>query len=43
MNMKEINIENFALSANIIEQIDFTKNIQLHIKVQNKPEEWRLG
>ena len=23
--------------------IDYSKNIQLHIKVQNKPKEWRLG
>ena len=26
-----------------MDQIDFSKNIQLHIKVQNKPKEWRLG
>lgn len=25
------------------QKIDFTRNIPLHIKVQNKPEEWRLG
>lgn len=24
-------------------KIDFSKNIPLHIKVQNKPNEWRLG
>lgn len=24
-------------------KIDYSKNIQLHIKVQNKPKEWRLG
>ena len=24
-------------------KIDFSKNVPLHIKVQNKPEEWRLG
>ena len=24
-------------------EIDYSKNIQLHIKVQNKPKEWRLG
>ena len=24
-------------------EIDFSKNVQLHIKVQNKPKEWRLG
>ena len=34
------NIENFVLPSDIVERIDFTK---LHIKVQNKPEEWRLG
>ena len=37
------NFENCVYPFDIIEQIDFTKNIQLHIKVQNKPEEWRLG
>ena len=26
-----------------MKEIDYSKNIQLHIKVQNKPEEWRLG
>ena len=26
-----------------MKDIDYSKNIQLHIKVQNKPEEWRLG
>lgn len=26
-----------------INRIDFSKNIQLHTKVQNKPDEWRLG
>ena len=26
-----------------MKEIDYNKNIQLHIKVQNKPEEWRLG
>lgn len=26
-----------------MKEIDYTKNTQLHIKVQNKPEEWRLG
>ena len=26
-----------------MKEIDYRKNIQLHIKVQNKPEEWRLG
>ena len=41
--MKEINVENYVLPFDIVDQIDFTKNIQLHIKVQNKPEEWRLG
>lgn len=24
-------------------EIDYSKNVQLHIKVQNKPKEWRLG
>ena len=24
-------------------EIDYSKNIQLHIMVQNKPKEWRLG
>lgn len=24
-------------------KIDYSKNIQLHNKVQNKPNEWRLG
>ena len=24
-------------------KIDYTKNIMLHIEVQNKPDEWRLG
>lgn len=43
LNMKEINIENLELPIDIVKKIDFTKNIQLHIKVQNKPEEWRLG
>ena len=37
------NFENFALPLYIVEQIDFTKNIQLHTKVQNKPDEWRIG
>ena len=23
--------------------IDYSKNIVLHLKVQNKPKEWRLG
>ena len=41
--MKELEIDKIAISTNIVDQIDFTKNIQLHIKVQNKPEEWRLG
>lgn len=42
--MKEINNENYVLPFDIVDQIDFTKNMQLHIKVQNnKPEEWRLG
>lgn len=27
----------------MMEQIDFSKNVALHIKVQNKPKEWRLG
>jgi len=26
-----------------MKEIDYSKNIQLHIKVQNKPKEWRLG
>ena len=26
-----------------MKEIDYRNNIQLHIKVQNKPEEWRLG
>ena len=26
-----------------MKEIDYNKNTQLHIKVQNKPEEWRLG
>ena len=26
-----------------MKEIDYTKNTQLHIKVQNKPKEWRLG
>lgn len=26
-----------------MKEIDYSKNTQLHIKVQNKPEEWRLG
>ena len=26
-----------------MKDIDYSKNIHLHIKVQNKPEEWRLG
>ena len=26
-----------------MKEIDYSKNIQLHIKVQNKPEEWRFG
>ena len=26
-----------------MKDIDYSKNIQLHIKVQNKPKEWRLG
>lgn len=33
----------FLLPFEIVKRTDFTKNIQLHIKVQNKPEEWRLG
>ena len=41
--MKELEIDKIAISTNIVDQIDFTKNIQLHIKVQNKPDEWRLG
>lgn len=41
--MEKINIGNYVLPFDIVEQIDFAKNIQLHIKVQNKPEEWRLG
>ena len=41
--MKELEIDKIAISTNIVDQIDFTKNIQLHINVQNKPEEWRLG
>ena len=24
-------------------EINYSKNIQLHIMVQNKPKEWRLG
>ena len=43
MKMTKTNFENCILPCNVAEQIDFTKNIQLHIKVQNKPEEWRLG
>ena len=35
--------EDDELPLEIIEQIDFTKNVQLHIKVQNKPDEWRIG
>ena len=26
-----------------MDQIDYSKNIALHIKVQNKPKDWRLG
>lgn len=26
-----------------MKEIDYSKNTQLHIKVQNKPEKWRLG
>lgn len=24
-------------------KVDYSKNIAIHIKVQNKPKEWRLG
>ena len=33
----------FSLPFEIVKKIDFTKNVQLHTKVQYKPEEWRLG
>lgn len=37
------NKENYALPLDVVERIDFTKNVQLHAKVQDKPSVWRIG
>lgn len=41
--MKELESDKFTLPYYIVKQIDFTKNTRLHAKVQNKPNEWRIG
>ena len=41
--MKGLGIDQCALPLYIVKQIDFTKNMRLHEKVQNKPNEWRIG